>query len=118
MARAGVPFYETWVSHNFSKCPQGTSCHSSKSRARSSLLDAYSRYVSSFNTCPLLQPIGKTRRLYRGVGGLDGRIELHRIATLLARPVTGTLATAERHMRIDAGGRQVDHHHARLRMPL
>src|SRR5262245_26298037 len=45
-------------------------------------------------------------RLHRGV-------ELDRIAALLARPVARAFAAAERHVVVDARGRQVHHHHAR-----
>jgi predicted DNA-binding transcriptional regulator AlpA len=39
------------------------------------------------------------------VGGLDRRVELHRIAALLARPIARALAAAERHVIVDAGRR-------------
>ena len=39
------------------------------------------------------------------VCGLDRRVELHRIAALLARPIARALAAAERHVIVDAGRR-------------
>ncbi len=40
--------------------------------------------------------------------------ELHRLPALLARAVARGLGTAERHVIIDAGRRQIDHDHAGL----
>src|SRR5690606_20641703 len=54
----------------------------------------------------------------RCIGGLDRGVELHRVAPLLARSVTGSLPSPEGYVRIDPGGREVDHHHARLGVPL
>src|SRR6185437_3192759 len=53
----------------------------------------------------------RVRRLHR-------RIELRRVAALLARPVARALAPAERRVIIHTRSRQVDHHHASLRVAL
>jgi len=60
----------------------------------------------------------RTRRSRRGVGGLDRGVEFDRVAALLARAVARAFAPAERHMVVDPGGRQVDHHETRLRVAL
>src|SRR5690606_8124935 len=59
-----------------------------------------------------------TARSGRGISRLDGGVELSRVAPLLARPIAGALAAAERHMVVDPRGRAVDHHHASLRVAL
>src|SRR5690606_17583935 len=61
---------------------------------------------------------GALRPSGRRISRLDRGVELHRVAALLARAVAGGLASTEGHVRIHARGRQVDHHHARLRMTL
>jgi hypothetical protein len=43
--------------------------------------------------------------------GLDGRVKLRRVTSLLARTIALSFATAERHVITDPGGRQIDHHH-------
>src|SRR6185437_5181612 len=48
-----------------------------------------------------------SRSALHDVGGLDLGVELDRIAPLLARAVARSLPAAERHVVIDAGGRQV-----------
>src|SRR5262249_10871830 len=58
------------------------------------------------------------RRPRRDVGRLHAGVELPRIAALLAWSVARALAAAERHVIVDAGGGQVDHHHAGLRVAL
>ena len=50
-------------------------------------------------------PSHKSRTARVNVGGLDRRVELHRIAALLARPIARALAAAERHVIVDAGRR-------------
>src|SRR4051812_6212550 len=47
------------------------------------------------------------------VGGLHDRIELDRVAALLARAVARAFAAAEGNVVVHAGGRQVHHDHAR-----
>src|SRR3954469_20384543 len=54
----------------------------------------------------------------RGVGNLGLRKELKRVATLFLGTVARALATAEWHVRVDAGGRHVDHHHPRFGIAL
>src|SRR3954469_21835415 len=53
-----------------------------------------------------------------GIGGLHRRIELACIGALLAGAVARALPAAERHVIVDAGGRQIDHHHAGLAVAL
>src|SRR4051812_45089137 len=63
----------------------------------------------------LLPLLARRSSLERGdVRRLDCRVELHRITALLARAVTGTLAAAERYVKINARGRQIHHHHSGL----
>src|SRR5262249_53284778 len=52
------------------------------------------------------------------VGGLHRGVELGGVAPLLARPVARAFAAPERHVIVDAGGRQIDHHHAGLGIAL
>src|SRR5690606_20299099 len=52
------------------------------------------------------------------VGGFHRGVELLGIAPLLARSVGRAFAATERHVVIDARGRQVDHHHACLGVAL
>src|SRR4051794_11685563 len=59
-----------------------------------------------------------TLLLRQRVGGLDRGVEFRGVAALLARAVARTLAAAERHVEVDAGGRQIDHHHACLGIAL
>src|SRR3954462_14070266 len=54
------------------------------------------------------------RCLRPGVGRLDRRVELDRVASLLARAARGSLRATERHMMVDTGGRQIDRDDARL----
>jgi hypothetical protein len=53
-----------------------------------------------------------------GIGGLHRRIEFAGIRTLFARAVARAFAAAEGNVIVDAGGRQIDHHHAGLAVAL
>src|SRR5882757_7724215 len=53
-----------------------------------------------------------------GIGSLHRRIEFARIGALLAGAVARALPAAERYVIVDAGGRQIDHHHAGLAVAL
>src|SRR6185503_3191199 len=82
---------------------RAASSSSSGPRSKSS-----STYGAAIAEAPGPVPLGGR------VGGLHHGVELLRVAALLARPVAGALAASERHVVVDASGRQVDHHHAGL----
>src|SRR5215831_5191981 len=54
----------------------------------------------------------------RNVRCFDYREELYRVTTLLTWTVARALPPAERDVIVDSGGRQIDHHHACLRVAL
>src|SRR5690606_15124398 len=101
--------------------PASTAAHSSAATPRTLRIAPSRRMFALPPSCHDPAPARRTGHPAdsgRGIGGLDRGVGLHRIAPLLARTVAGGLAAAERHVRIHARGRQVDHHHARLRVPL
>src|SRR5690606_23516109 len=53
-----------------------------------------------------------------GIGGLYLRIEFHGVAALLPGAIGGFLAAAKRHMIVDPGGGNIDHHHSGLAVAL
>src|SRR6476469_2488256 len=54
---------------------------------------------------------------HRG-GRFDDRIELDGVTTLFAGTEARSLSAAKRHMVVDAGDRQIHHHHARFGIAL